>query len=400
MMICFLLCSSIIGIACVQPAAGLQCNEFPPGSHYGIVTSSCGDADNVARELLADGSNVGVLGGMRQENDTVTGRFTMFRLNEENMSIDGFGVWNGGGIYQLFDGITFNDAISLTSSIDGAVFNATFDSTNVHIHNHPGVVMEIDTERSVNIKFTMAGGINSSIMSAEEIGDPSIEGARIGNDAVSATVMVTGGSLEQAGNRSLIVNLARGGEIVVRASSDNTPTQDMLLDAIISDVLAEYWVLARDDGAIFDIAAYRDVDLESSSLSLKMGEWEIPLPVQAPGNVIGVHTDRMSVTIAGGVENMLSLGEAASEVGSLDEVLQAADGNGQSPVYYVEQTNQRTDIYLFVPATLGGEESTGGGSGAGGGQAIDLGSMFLPAVIGAVVLIAIVSAVLLIRRKK
>ena len=399
MMICFLLCSSIIGIACVQPAAGLQCNEFPPGSHYGIVTSSCGDADNVARELLADGSNVGVLGGMRQENDTVTGRFTMFRLNEENMSIDGFGVWNGGGIYQLFDGITFNDAISLTSSIDGAVFNATFDSTNVHIHNHPGVVMEIDTERSVNIKFTMAGGINSSIMSAEEIGDPSIEGARIGNDAVSATVMVTGGSLEQAGNRSLIVNLARGGEIGASVVRQH-PYAGHAAGRHHLRRPGEYWVLARDDGAIFDIAAYRDVDLESSSLSLKMGEWEIPLPVQAPGNVIGVHTDRMSVTIAGGVENMLSLGEAASEVGSLDEVLQAADGNGQSPVYYVEQTNQRTDIYLFVPATLGGEESTGGGSGAGGGQAIDLGSMFLPAVIGAVVLIAIVSAVLLIRRKK
>ena len=395
--VCLLLCVSIIGgFASGQPATmGLQCNEFPPTSHYGIVTASCDGAGGLAAELLTEGSNVGVLGGMKQANDTVTGRYTMFRVNEGNMSIDNYGVWSDGAIYQLFDGITFNDAMELSTSIEGPVFDATFDSTHVRVHNHPGGLIEISADRSVSIKFTMAGGINSNMMTAEETGSAPVEAARVGNANISSTVVVQHGNLNQAGNRSLIATLASGGSIFVRASSGDTSTQNELLDALPSSILAEYWALGRDDGAIYDVTAYRGVNFTSSSRMLKMGNWDVLFPNELPGNVIGIHTDRMSLTIAGGVENMLSLnGETPKAAGSLEEVLQAAHGNGSSPLYFMEQTNNRVDIYLFVPGASGD-----GGTGAGASNLLDGGSLIVPAMIG-IGLVAVVGAAMLYRRAK
>lgn len=399
--VCLLLCTSFTGaFASGQPAAtGLQCNEFPSTSHYGVVTSSCDKASDLATELLSEGANVGVLGGMRLMNDTVTGRYTMFRVNEGNMSIDGYGVWSNGAIYQIFDGITFLDAMEVNTSINGPVFDATFDSTSVRIHNHPGGLMEISAERSVSIKFQMAGGINSEMMTTDETGDASIEAARVGGTNISSTIVVNGGSLDQAGNRSLIASLARGGDVVVRAASDDTTTQSELLDALPSAILAEYWVLGRDDGAIYDLTAYRDVDFNTSSSKLKMGDWEIPLPDQLPGNVIGVHTDRMSVTIAGGIENMLSLsGSAPQAADSMEAVLQAADGNVSSAMYFMEQTNNRVDIYLYVPPGAGGVGSDGDSNTEISGP-LDLGSLALPIGIG-LGLVAVVAVALLFSRAK
>jgi hypothetical protein len=390
--ICSLLCSSLVGIAYGQPAAaGLQCNEFPPGSHFGIVTSSCDGAEDIAEELLSEGANTGVLGGLRQANDSVIGRYTMFRVNEDNMSIDSWGVWRTGTIYQLFDGVVFNDAMELNTSIDGPVFDATFDSTNVRIHNHPGGLMEIHAERGVSIKFTMAGGINATMLSSDETGE-GVEAALVESDNISSIIIVRGGSLDQASGRSLMVNLAKGGEVIVRAASDDTSTQDALLSALPADVLAEYWVLARDDGAIYDLTAYREVDLGSSPWSLKMGDWELPLPKELAGNIVAVHTDRLSVTNAGGVKNMLSMGQNASEASSLEEVLQARDDNGSTALYFMEQTNNRVDIYLFVPAAQGDGGAAAGGADTGDGVPLDLGALALPIALVVVVVAALGAA--------
>ncbi len=176
-------------------------------------------------------------------------------------------------------------------------------------------------------------------------------------------------------------------------------TQSELLDALPSAILAEYWVLGRDDGAIYDLTAYRDVDFNTSSSKLKMGDWEIPLPDQLPGNVIGVHTDRMSVTIAGGIENMLSLsGSAPQAADSMEAVLQAADGNVSSAMYFMEQTNNRVDIYLYVPPGAGGAGSDGDSNTEISGP-LDLGSLALPIGIG-LGLVAVVAVALLFSRAK
>ena len=395
--VCSLLCSSFVGLAFGQPVAGLQCNEFPPGSHFGIVTSSCDDAEDIAEDLLSEGANTGVLGELRQVNDTMIGRYTMFLVNKDNMSIDNWGVWRDGAIYQIFDGIAFDGASEINASIDGPVFNAAFDGTNVRIHNHPGGIIEIHAERSVSIKFTMTGGINSTIMDVAEGGEP-IEAALVGSDNISAILAVRDGSLDQAGDRTLTVNLARGGEIIVRAASDDTETQDRLLSALPSDILAEYWVLSRDDGAIYDLTAYREVSL-TSSRSLRMGEWEVPLPEEMDGNVIAVHTDRTSLANAGGVENMLSIEQSAREANSLDEVLRAADDNASSALYFMEQTNNRVDIYLFVPAAQADSGAAAGGSDVTDDGPLDLGAMALPIAL-VVVIAASLGAALWLRRGK
>lgn len=393
--VCSLLCSSFVGLAYGQMAAGPQCNEFPPGDHFGIVTSSCDDAEVLTEELLSEGANTGVLGGLNQTNATVTGRYTMFRVNEGNMSIDNWGVWRDGAIYQIFDGVTFVDASELSTSIEGAVFDALFDDTSMRIHNHPGGIIEIQADGGARIELTMTAGVNSTMMDVDETG---VEAAMVGSDNISSALIVRGGSLDRIGDRTLVVNLARGGEILVRAASSDTPAQESLLSALPAHILAEYWVLARDDAAIYDLSAYREVNLTSSTRSLKMGEWELPLPQESNGKVIAVHTDRISLTNAGGVKNMLSIGQDVNEANSLDEVLQAVDDNTTSALYFMEQINNRVDIYLFVPSASADGGASSGGADAVEDSPLDLGSLALPMALVAVIIVAAVGTALWLRR--
>jgi len=167
-----------------------------------------------------------VLGNLRQENSSVMGRYTIFNPDEMNASIGSYGVWSAGGIYQVFDGITFTDAAMMSGSIEGPIYNATVDGMNVRIHNHPGGMIEIDAERSSSIKLTMARGIDAERLTAEQTGNASIEAASISGNNISAMVMVEGGSLDASGQPQPDHQpRRRAGRCSFRAASDSTPEQ-------------------------------------------------------------------------------------------------------------------------------------------------------------------------------
>jgi len=133
-----------------------------------------------------------------------------------------------------------------------------------------------------------------------------------------------------------------------------------------------------------------------------MGDWTIKLPEQAAGGVIGLHTDRLSMTISGGIDSLLSqIGGEATAVNSLEEVINAAKEGTGDRLYFMEQNNNRVDIYLYLPGGTGGDEGGAGDSSGSGQQGSPLGGsdLLIPAVLG-IAVIAIIGAVLWLRRPK
>lgn|GEM_PF-1377728 len=409
--VCLLLSLSAVVGASGLAASGLQCNDFLPSDHYGVMTDSCDEADDLASELLSEGGNVGVMGGLRQVNDTINGRFTTFRL-DKNGSMFGYSVWVNGSMNQIFDAIVFNDATSVNASIEGALFNGSFGNALVNVHNNPTGLLRIEAERSSSIKFTMTGGIFADVLDEDEVGNGSVEAATIGGRNLSSTIWVKGGTLESAGNRSLMVNLARGGEVIFRVGADASSQQKDLLRAFpAQEALTEYWVVSRDDGALYDFVAYDDISLGSDDATLKMGDWRLPLPAERGGKLVLLHTDRLSVTQSGGIESILAVnGDTLEETGSLDEVVQAASEKSSTGLFFMEQRNNRVDVYMYFPAeatTPGGEpgddqpgdDRPSGDSGADSPGSID-GAMLLPILLGAGIIVVVGAAIWAVMRRR
>ncbi|MGE5379261.1 MAG: hypothetical protein ACM3L5_00135, partial [Candidatus Saccharibacteria bacterium] len=227
MTIAFLLCVTI-AIPMVTDAStpgGIPCNEFRPNEPFGVLTDNCSKGDGIANELLSEANILGVMGSYNQTNATVAGRFSQFTLNKENMSIDSYAAWSNGALYQVFDTIMFYDATSMSSNLMGPIFNGTFDKTNIRIQNHPSGIITIATEQSVRIKLTMSGGINSSPVDANLLNKSFAGAMHVGSENISSIVMVKQGSMMMAGNRSIIVDLAKGGEMFFKAASDTSEQQ-------------------------------------------------------------------------------------------------------------------------------------------------------------------------------
>ena len=391
LVVCSLLCLPVVGFAYGQSSVeSLQCNEFTSGSQYGIVTTSCDDANSIAEGLLEEGANTGTLGELRQVDDAVVGRYTTFVVNGDNKSIDNYTVWRDGALYQIFDAVVFNDVEYLETSINGPVFNAVFDDVNVSIHNHPGGIIEMTADGSASIKFTIATGIDSTIMNIEDMGDQFTKGVLMESESISSTMMISDGNLEQEGSRNLVVNLTGDSRLIVRSSSADTLAQDELLRALPSKVLAEYWMLARDDGILYDITAYDDLALNPSR-SIQVGNWEIPLPEES-GKIIAIHTDQSTLDLLGDMSNITSDGIEFADAGSLDALIEAADNNSSSGMYFIEQINKRVDIYVYDP------HDSADGISSWIDANLDLDSISLPLAL--VVLVGAMGAILWIRRSR
>ena len=403
--IALLLCVTI-AVPMVAEAAtpgGIPCNEFRPNEQFGVLTTDCSEGDNIANELLSEAGTLGVMGRYNQTNDTIAGRFTQFSLNRENMSIDSYAAWSNGALYQVFDTIMFYDTASMTSNINGPIFNGSFDSTNIRIQNHPSGVIDITTEKSIRIKLTMAGGINASPVAADTLNKTFTDAMYVKSNNISGIVMVKHGSLEMAGERSIFVDLAKGGEMLFRAASDSSEQQSQLLDEILKgSVLTEYWTITRDDGATYSVVAYDAVDFTLSNYSVRLGNWVLKLPQQVAGNVVLIHMDKMSLTISGGAQSMLSMnGSQPNQVQDIAQVLAAVKSGSSTPLYYQEITGNGVNLALFVPGGSTGivPNDTGGGNSADDQASLNIPTSWL--VVGGIVAIGVVAgAALLVKRSR
>lgn len=356
--IALLLCLAVVGpfLTGTATAERVYCNELPSDDAVGVLTSDCDRSNETFEELVREGGNVGVMGPLNRTNNTITGRFTQFRLNEENASIDSYAVWVGGGLYQVFDGITFLNVADVSSHIEGPVFNATFNGATARVHNHPSNLIDVMADRSVRFKLTMAVGVEATPVESDALSRSSMEAMYIEGNNVSSVVMVTKGSLEEAGNRSVFVNLAKGGQMIFRAAPEDSDTQSELLDAILNGtVVADYWVLARDDGVAYDITTYDEVNLANSTDSLQLGEWEMALPARTSDGVTVINTDKISVSTAGGIGEMLPINDTeAAEADAISDVLNAAHEGGGEAMYYQETSGNRVYIVLYLPSNSTG----------------------------------------------
>ena len=77
-----------------------QCNEFPASGPFGIMTPSCDEADDHGRVVVKRRQH-GRARRLRQVNDGVSGRYTVFRMYEDDMRIDDREVWRGGASCDL-----------------------------------------------------------------------------------------------------------------------------------------------------------------------------------------------------------------------------------------------------------------------------------------------------------
>jgi hypothetical protein len=176
--------------------------------------------------------------------------------------------------------------------------------------------------------------------------------------------------------------------------------QEALLRAFpAQDILAEYWTVSRDDGALYDLALYDEATFGASNDTLALGDWKLPLPEQRAGKLVAVHTDKLTVTQAGGVGKILAMnGSAPEQAESLTEVLQAPSDEATKALYFMEQRANRVDIYLYFPAATTapvdepGGDQPGGDAGASDPTPADS-SLLLPALLG-IGIIAVVGAAL------
>ncbi len=403
--IALLLCVTI-AVPMVAEAAtpgGIPCNEFRPNELFGILTTDCSEGDTIANELLSEAGTLGVMGRYNQTNDTIAGKFAQFSLNRENMSIDSYAAWSNGALYQVFDTIMFYDATSMTSNINGPIFNGSFDNTNIRIQNHPAGIIDITTEKSIRIKLTMAGGINASPVAADTLNKTFTDAMYVKSENISCVVMVKQGSLEMAGERSIFVDLAKGGEMLLRVASGSSDQQSQPLDEILKgNVLTEYWTITRDDGATYSVIAYDDVDFTSSNYSVRLGSWMLKLPQHITGNVALFHMDKMSLTIAGGAESMLTMnGSQPKQVQDIAQVFAAVKSGSNTPLYYQEVNGNSVNLALFVPSSSTGivPNDTGGGNGADDQATLNIPTSWL--VVGGIVAIGVVAGgALLVKRSR
>lgn len=382
-------------------SGGIPCNEFPPTAHFGVLTSNCSNGDQIAADLLTEAGTLGVMGKFNQTNDTVAGRFARFDLSRENGSITSYAVWSNGALYQTLDIVQVVDSTNMAWKINGPVFNGTFDSTTIRILNHISGLMVVTTEKSVRIKLTMANGVNAMPVNQSVLAGNFTDAMYMRGNNVSSAIMVKDGSIETAGNRSVFVDLAKGGTMVFRAAPADTSDQAKIIDEVLGQaVAAEYWVLARDDGAIYDVVPFGPVDFNASNLAAQFGDWAVKLPVQAQGKVVLIHTDKMSLTFSGGVEKVLTMnGTAPKQAQSVDEVFQAVGNNSTTPLYFQSVTGSRVDLVVYVPGDNVGTNTgnSGGGATAPTSSALPMGWL----LVGGVAVIAVIAGgVLLVRRSR
>jgi hypothetical protein len=296
----------------------------------------------------------------------------------------------------------FYDATSFTSTIVGPIFNGTFDKTNIKIQNHPDGIITIVTEKSVRIKLTMSGGVHSKPVNTSLL-NGSFEGAMyVGSENISTIVAVRTGSLMMAGERSIIVDLAKGGVMIFRAATDTSEGQSQLLDDVLrGDVIAEYWAMTRDDGAIYSMVSYDDIDFTTPNVSVKLGSWTLKLPRQVEGNVTIFHLDKMSLTIAGGAEAMFSMNKTSpTQVDDIGQIQAAARNGSNALLYYEEATGSSVFLTLFVPTTASATEPVDtGGENTNNEATLNVPISWL--VVGGIAAVAVVAgAALLIRRSR